>query len=437
MSENDQGDTKEVLVKVSQTRFQHARQMIFGDQTLSQMNVGNGWEYAMPSPSNPDMFQAATDSNVNSWYRRVPEARFITEGIATDCYDKGYRIPELKEKNEISDQIVKNWTKLFIPQMTWAHTLSRLHGRSILILGFNDLPINQWDKPVDYSKAKLKYTLAVNKINFNVTSWKFPENPSMYGQAAQIPENLMINGLTGMGELHPDRYIYMEHPDLLQPDNHGVTVLEPVADSCQVKRNVIFSVGQGLFRAVVGLLNITHPKTGVTAAQKSAVMGSFSNLHSRTVTSMPEGWGLKAVDLGGKGLASAWKNNGIVSEAFSVGSRVPVSVLQGSPRGAFGGAAKDSDLHDYYQTISAEQVNYSAPWIRRGLEAMKQTGQAKLLPKDFSIEFNPIFKQSFSEKASDLAGEAAADLVLEILNDGEKEQQFELLKLFMSTGGLS
>lgn len=411
------------------------------DNYLSKMKLKYGWEYAIPTPLSPDLFPEITQLNLDIWFERIPAARFVCEGMASDCWDKGFRItnPAKDFSRENSDVIYNVFENLFVPQVVKAHTLMRKDGQSALILGFNDKPMEQWDQPVDWAKAKLKWTFAIPKTQYTVMNWNFQYDNVAQGKGlvSLVPADFLVSGITGLSNLHPDRYIYLERPNVLDLSVHGESVLTPIADVLFEERNVSWSIGQGLWRAVVGLINLVYPKTGVDAAAKKTVMGSFSNIHARTVTMTPDNWKVETHQLAGTGIASAWKNNEVLLQQIAIGARVPMSVLQGAPRGAFGGSAKQEDLHDYYQTISTEQNEYCRIWINKALRTLKKTKQAELLPDDFIIDFNPIFKMSFREKAADLAGEKMADTILEILEEGTMDQKFELMKLFMSTGGLT
>ena len=401
----------------------------FVDSILTAMRASTNWKYNVPSPSSPNTFPTLyTDSYFEKWFKRVPAASFIVQDMAKDSWEKGFHLrgstgDELKDEDTI--KIYNTFNDLFLDSLIKATSLKRLNGKSVILLGYNDLAVKFWDQKV-LDKAQIRYTVAVSANGgFMVTEW---------GGIPEVPKALSIPIFTNLPtNIHPDRILYLENTDSTDLSQHGVSVLNPVGDAISTMQDVTWSIGQRIYRAASSIITLIGPK-GIKPAEANPIIEGWLDINSKFVGFLPSNWKMQ-VDSLGKALGNPERDFDVLLAQVSIGARVPLSVLKGSPKGATG--SKDRDMADYYQTISALQNTENVPLVKKILKLLIKSGQITV-PEVWNVEFNQIAKKSFREQAIDIAGESLA-LELDTMiksKDTTKEEKLELIKLLMLPGSL-
>ena len=321
--------------------------------------------------------------------------------VVDDAFRKGFNISNDRLSDIFSELKGSNKFRL-------AHLWGRLFGGSLIVMVIND-GADSMTKPINKFKVKSVEALRVyDRSEISIISRNNNPLNKNYGE----PEVYRVTSVTGSYDVHYSRCIRFGGIDTdnvtkNQNDTWDNSALRPVYDSLMSHLSVLGSGEQIMDEFVIGVLKMKNlmQLSATEQGEKTIIKRleltdeSKSNENTVVIDGTEEDYTKHISSISGfKEVIEAW-----MSEV--AGSCVPVmpqTVLFGrSPAGQ--NATGDSDIRLWYDGVATYQKNEVLP---------KLTEFFNIFSEDYSIDFNPVYEETQSEKATAfkdyMAGASAA-----------------------------
>lgn len=318
---------------------------------IPQSGTGGGGEYGAP----------ITDYNRAFAITRVPPAFRMVYTVADDIFNKWFELlVEGKENKAESEEFDKDiqveLTRLAAKQeLTKMSMFERAFGWSILAINFAGTDDHSTPFKIEENDTvpKIEQLLAFSPTQ--ISSIKFDR--STKSKRYLFPESyyVMQPGATKRLNIHYSRTILYATRPRVDEIWKGSSVLDPCWDDIVVLRNVLWSMGQTMFRVGPGLADITFTGREKGKIEEFVNSGRFAALNARTYFAHNETESLEFK--GVSGVALDPMNYYLPHlEQISMASGIPVAILRGAQAGALTGS--EINQLEYWGKIAGWQSDY-------------------------------------------------------------------------------
>jgi hypothetical protein len=351
-----------------------------------------------------------TNQEIEDFYERTQLGSIIIDVPVEDSFSNGFKVILLRVENaeateeqrkafDINAQLIYKKDKTKIIRF---FKLSRLYGRSFLIIGYHDNR-SYWAGYRPAPGTKIDWIQPTPEPN--VQEVKTSNNLPL-----KI-ESLRVSFGTDSQTINPTRFLFTMNPKITREDKAGISALAPVINLLTVQIHADWAIGQSLWRNASKLYALQAPRKTMTPTEKLEALAGTANINSRTVVYLPHMWGMKEISGTGGNVAISRTYRTLV-EQISAGCRIPVSILLGTQKS---GLASDDDMTNYYRFLGTLQENTYAPQLHEYFRHRQKAGD--LSPGEFTIVFNELESRSPKAKLMDDLEELAIKRLSEILND--------------------
>lgn len=338
------------------------------------------------------MYKSAySTTDYERFARRYPFGGMYVRNVARDCWEKLFRLQQSgKDLSVESQKLTKHIKEVAQSTLMFGHTLERLDGASVTLLGHSDVKKDSdpdvWESEPG-EDTKVAWTFFFRQNNYNID---FTRGGQLI--VPKRPQELELNLDSQTVKVHPDRYIYMVNPDymdVLDTSTEGISVLEMVADTLEMKHYSDWAIGQALWRAAVGYLQLQAPRKLDDDEMQLVLHHYNSSINAKMVNILPPNWEAKVLNLAAS--LDVSKYYGPLLDNLSMASRIPKSHLTGSDRGAL--KARLEDQVDYYNMINSIQNIECTPWVMEYIKKMRNSvPEVANLQGDYDIIWKPVRK---------------------------------------------
>ena len=340
-----------------------------------------------------------SDSNREFAATREPTAFRITFGVAWDTFDKGFTVDDPGTEEEDADlneavQIALKALK-FKEQFTDALTYERIHGKSLIVIAFNDASSTlDLRKPARHGSMVLQLQV-YKKTDIAHTTKETDPMSLRFGK----PVLYTLNRGSGGEQItvHHSRVI------LFSTRLDEFSVLDPVWDDLTCLRNIRWGMAQTMYRYGGGF-----PVIKVEGADRKQLDAwnsdpSISDFMSRTYFVCSDKVDFTFAGVNGVALDPS-KYYDPIFENISVGSGIPGAVLRGAQAGALTGS--EVNEREYFKVISSIQSRVE-PYVETLIGLLMASGQ---------ISYNKTFTDTARDMFRRLLGQDAVSTFNYTLN---------------------
>jgi len=311
--------------------------------------------------------QPITNEDITQALKRIPLAHRIVFAVAHDIFDNWFEVEPLEEsvdKEKFNEQVQKVLLLLNAKDVfTQAAVFERAYGWSIIVLGYQD-KAPTLKEPVQAPEAIVSLE-AYSPQNMGEPEIDKDESSPHFGQP-KIYKIKISDSKTV--EVHHSRVIHFATRKL-EPGYKGVSVLEPVWDVLTMLWNVLWGMGQTVYRYGSGFPVVTVknvPREKVLEYEREA-----GPLTSRTQLWCDENTTIEFKGLAGRALDPAPYYVPMM-ENISAGTSIPMAILRGAQAGQLAGS--EVNEREYFKLISDCQSRYE-PGIMDLIDRLMETGQ--------------------------------------------------------------
>lgn len=335
-------------------------------------------------------------SELRETAERNPLASVIIMDVASDVFQKGFTIKKIAEDEETGEHEAKEdksfntkfqilYKNILKSELLKAYQQARLHGCSLLLLGYND---GENLSVAPDPESKINYVFSVPKIWVEEIAYKTNADGEIY-LPLQISYYKLKQGSMDSKVIHPKRVIHIENPGI-SSDLTGTSALLPCYDDLLVLKHVTWGAGQTMWRSGNQLIVVIAPPRA-SEAQITAIDDALVDLNAQSAFTLPYGSTVNAYAPSGlnpEPYATIPLNN------IAAATRIPLSILIGAQAGAL--SASLTDQRDYANTLAGIQENVITPILTKIFKRFQFTGQ---LPwAEFDIEWKSTLTMSLQEQ---------------------------------------
>jgi hypothetical protein len=298
-----------------------------------------------------------TDSDLLYAATHEPVAGFLIYGIPADVVEKWFRVNVQKTEGEDPEfdaaiqkpLIALKWKQILKQTLEY----ERLYGKALVVGSFSDAA-----KPEDLQKERRQGAEPLQFVAYPKTEYaidQLEKNP--VSLRFGLPVTYRINSLAG------NRTVHWTRCHELQTRTNAQSILALIWFDLTCGSNIRWGVSQWIFRTGGGFVVITFPKevaladgtvVKVTPEMLAAwqAQKEWNDITHKNYICIIEGMKFEFAGAGGVTLDPTpfFDTN---MKQFSIATRIPKSMFEGSEAGAVLGSAKDEG--QYYKAISGIQ----------------------------------------------------------------------------------
>ena len=311
--------------------------------------------------------QPITNDDITKALRRVPIAHRIVFAVAHDIFDNWFDVEPLEEsvdEEKFNEAVQKVLLLLNAKDVfTQAAVFERAYGWSIIVISYKDKAVTLKD-PV-FAPEKIVSLEPYSPQNMEEPEIDKDENSPRFGQPKtykiKITENKTV-------EVHHSRVIHFATRKI-EHGYKGISVLEPVWDVITTLWNVIWGMGQTMYRYGSGFPVVTVK--GATKEQIDQYKREWGPLTAQTSMWTDENTTIEFKGLAGRALDPEPYYTPIM-ENISAGTSIPLAILRGAQAGQLAGS--EVNEREYFKLISDCQSRYE-PGIMDLIDRLMETRQ--------------------------------------------------------------
>jgi hypothetical protein len=311
--------------------------------------------------------QPITNDGITKALRRVPIAHRIVFAVAHDIFDNWFEVEPLEEgvdREKFNEAVQKVLLLLNAKDVfTQAAVFERAYGWSIVVIGYQDKAPTLKD-PV-FAPERIVSLEAYGPQNMEEPEIDKDENSPGFGQPKiykiKITESKTV-------EVHYSRVIHFVTRKL-EPGYKGISVLEPVWDVITCLWNILWGMGQTMYRYGSGFPVVTVK--GATKEQIDEYKREWGPLTAQTSMWADENTSIEFKGLAGRALDPEPYYTPIM-ENISAGTSIPMAMLRGAQAGQLAGS--EVNEREYFKLISDCQSRYE-PGIMDLIDRLMETKQ--------------------------------------------------------------
>lgn len=371
----------------------------------------DGFPYRRPASddgSASGLFQQNVSSDdLNYMFARNPLAKVIVSDVAEDVFDKGFKIVDIDyddaavvaateengeeqkrtetEDDDLNIKYMEFFDKKLRDPVIKCYKLARLHGYSLLLLGYAD---GQKLNEAPNTSERINFFQPIDPSWIDEILYAKNENDEIMLPVRIIGYKMAGDGIES-ATVHPQRVIHFENPgtDMMKVGN---SALMPCFDDLTVLKHVTWGAGQTMWRSGNQLVTTIAPPRA-SPQQISALDAALQDINAQTALTLPYGTDVKTHNPTG---LNPQPYAAIPLDNISAATRIPISILIGSQAGAI--ASSLTDARDYAGTLSGIQNNVLTKILTQIFGRLQHSHQ---LPyKKFKIAWNPTLTMSEAEQ---------------------------------------
>jgi len=311
--------------------------------------------------------QPITNEAVTRALKRIPVAHRIVFAVAHDIFDNWFTVKPLEEdidKEKFNEQVQKVLLLLNAKDVfTQAAVFERAYGWSIIVIGYQDKGVTLKDPVV--APERIASLEAYGPQHMEDPELDKDEASERFGQPKtykiRITENKTV-------DVHYTRVIHFATRKV-EPGYKGVSVLEPVWDVITVLWNVLWGMGQTMYRYGSGFPVVTVK--GASKEEIDEYKREWGPLTAQTSMWTDENTTIEFKGLAGRALDPEPYYTPIM-ENISAGTSIPLAILRGAQAGQLAGS--EVNEREYFKLISDCQSRYE-PYIMDLIDRLMKTKQ--------------------------------------------------------------
>jgi SPP1 gp7 family putative phage head morphogenesis protein len=331
-------------------------------------------------------------------YKRGGGAYKAANKVTNDIFDRAFKTNNSQFQNAIENYNLHGVNR-------YAYKNAWVSGSSLIFIGYKD--------GEDYSKPA--------NTNSQITSFYViprawvAQDKYHDGKVEDFYKIYEASGQTF--QVHESRLIRFTR------DETALSALEPAYNPLFVTDNILWSVGQTIWRVGQGFPHITikDPEIidGENEVETLKKTGVLRDINSESGFISDERYGFEFKGAGGVAIKPKEYYDVALTEA-SMALEIPKQIMEGTNAGAVTGP--ETNLRDYYSDISSKQVGEAQPLYVLQAELLGIT------VKHEDFEWQPLFEQTGAEIADNLLKEVQSYEKLIVQGVLTSEQVFDILK---------
>lgn len=328
-----------------------------------------------------------TDVKLEEMNERMPVAHRYTFMVAEDVFDNWFTVDDMN--SESADETLDGKVQPVLDELkakevfTDALTYERVFGVGLVVGGFDDVDSTDLLREPLGETAVLRQLAAYPKPK--ITSVERDKNPDSPRFGEPVIYNVDRGGAKRL-RVHYTRCIEFN-------TRHAKSVLLPIYDMLIDLDNILWGMGQTMFRYGSGFPVITTPAKTLEQLAKWNNSGMFDDICAKTHILVGEGMDVKFEGAAGRALNPRDYYEPVMENIAAMG--IPKAVLSGTHAGALTGS--EVNVKDYFKVVSSVQSKIEG--YVRTLLLWAQRGGQFALPEKFKVNWLGGFEETEREKA--------------------------------------
>lgn len=330
--------------------------------------------------------------------RRDSLSNRIVFQFAHDVFDNWFEVEELTDMpdpdfNKAVQKVLEDLDAK--SAFTQAAVFERIFGWSIIALTYVDYG-QDVSQPV-LEPRQIVDLIPFSTINFSVQSSDEDKDPNSARFGLPVLYTVRRGTQSYQTKMHHTRAIHLA-TRLLDHPYKGMSALEPVYDALTVLRNMIWGLGQTIFRFGSGFPDVTIEGAKAADLDKLEDSQQFKSLQARTYFLHNDKTTLDFKGAAGKAL-NPEPYYMAVMENISAGCGIPLALLRGSQAGQLTGS--EVNEREYFKLVSDAQSRYEAN-VRELIDKLIECGQIRYkwnVNRGYRIKWLGGFEMNEKDKA--------------------------------------